>query len=168
MITPAEVRILLPAQKIKTMEYWKQHLPDDFETQGGWIQNWFSNMRRSPIVIDGIEYAAVENYFQSHKSLDPSEHIRISQLAPNISKREGRKLALRPDWEEVKYDVMMTALRAKFSQPYWRKLLLDTGDETIIEWNNWNDRIWGVSITDCLGYNLLGKALMEIREELRH
>ena len=149
------------------MKDWREFLPSDFETRNGWIQNWFSNMVVSPITIDGITYKAVENYFQSQKSLDKDDWIRISDLAPNISKREGRKLQLRPDWEDVKYEVMKTGLRAKFTQPKWKQQLLDTGDEVIIEWNNWNDRIWGVPINDCFGHNLLGKALMELRDELR-
>lgn len=149
------------------MKNWKEYRPDKFPMEGKWVFNWFSNMRVSPIIIGGIEYNSVENYFQAHKSLDIADHQRISKLAPNLSKREGRKLELRPDWEEVKYEVMKTALRVKFSQPGWGILLLSTGDNMIIEWNNWNDKIWGVSIFDNEGENMLGKALMEIREELK-
>jgi len=40
----------------------------------------------------------------------------------------------RPDWERVKADVMLAALRAKFAQhPTLRSLLLGTGDALIVE-----------------------------------
>ena len=150
------------------MENWSKYKPDSFEIVNGWIRNWFSNMVISPMIIDGIVYNSVENYFQSHKSLDRDERIRIASLLPSISKKEGRKLKLREDWEEVKYEVMKTALRVKFNSKYWKDELLSTGDSIIIEWNNWNDKIWGVPINNCIGENLLGKALMEIREELKN
>jgi len=149
------------------MKDWKEYKPDRFEMRNGYVQNWFSNMVVSPIEIDGITYNSVENYFQSHKSLHPDDWRRIAVLAPNKSKREGRKLMLRVDWEDVKYDVMLVGLRVKFALPEWRDKLLATGDETIIEWNNWNDNIWGVPISSCIGYNLLGKALMQVRKEIK-
>jgi len=149
------------------MKNWKEHRPESFDMRNGHVQNWFSNMIIHPIVIDGITYMSTENYFQAQKSLDKEDHLCIANLTPSQSKRAGRKLILRPDWEEVKYSVMKTGLRTKFLHPAWNAVLLATGDEVIIEWNNWNDRIWGVSITDNMGQNLLGKALMEIRDELR-
>lgn len=149
------------------MKDWTKHRPNEFEFMGNWVKNWFSNMVVCPITIDGIEYMSTENYFQAMKSLNREDHIRIAQLAPNKSKQAGRKLRLRSDWEEVKYEVMKTALRAKFALPEWKEQLLNTGDSVIIEWNNWNDKIWGVDIDDNLGKNLLGLALMEIREEIK-
>jgi ribA/ribD-fused uncharacterized protein len=117
--------------------------------------------------IDGIIYNSTENYYQAMKSLDDHERRKIAGMAPNKSKRYARTIQLRPDWEEVKYEVMKKALLAKFSIPEWRDKLLATGDEMIIEWNNWNDKIWGVSIKDYEGQNLLGKCLMEVRDILK-
>ena len=49
--------------------------------------------------------------------------------------------------------------------------LLETGDEGIVEWNNWHDNIWGDCIClkceDIVGTNHLGKLLMRIRTELK-
>lgn len=71
---------------------------------------------------------------------------------------------LRPDWEEVKDDVMYTVCKAKFLQnPGLLKKLLDTGDAELIEGNTWNDQIWGVC--NGSGENRLGKILMRIRDE---
>jgi ribA/ribD-fused uncharacterized protein len=149
------------------MRNWIQYRPDEFGYLGKWVKNWFSNMVVCPITIDGINYNSTENYFQAMKSPSREDHLRIAILAPNKSKHEGRKLQLPPNWDEIKYDVMCKALRVKFNLPGWKEELLATGDSVLIEWNNWNDKIWGVSIVDNLGENLLGLALMEIREELK-
>ena len=62
---------------------------------------------------------------------------------------------------------MKYALNAKFIQPEWKGKLLVTGNEPIIEWNNWGDWIWGVDVRSCNGKNMLGIALMEIRDKLK-
>jgi len=66
---------------------------------------------------------------------------------------------------EVKYDIMKKALRAKFTQHKdLKKILLETGDAELIE-NAPKDYQWGCG-SKGTGLNLLGKALMDIREEL--
>lgn len=149
------------------MENWIRYRPATFEYNGRWIKNWFSNFVPIPIIVDGIHYTSVENYYQAMKSLKEEDHWRIANLTPSQAKREGRKLKIRADWEEVKYRIMKQALIYKVEQnPKFRDQLLATGNEVLIEWNNWGDRIWGVDIKDNLGQNLLGKALMEVREVL--
>lgn len=44
--------------------------------------------------------------------------------------------------------------------------LLATGDQPIIEGNTWGDTFWGVC--KGVGYNNLGKLIMERRAELRN
>lgn len=142
--------------------------PEKFDfSNTGKIKNWFSNFVISPIESEGIIYNSVENYFQAHKTLDIRIRKYIASLTPGGAKSIGRKVKLRADWEQVKYDVMLSGLRLKFKIPNFKEQLLATGYDTIIEWNNWNDKIWGVSIKDNRGQNLLGNALMLIREELR-
>lgn len=146
---------------------WSKYKPAyPFPLVKGWVRNWFSNFAESPITINNITYSSVENYYQAMKSMDINDHKAIAAMSPSKSKMSGRRLALRPDWEDVKQDVMTDALIQKFLIPEWRDKLLLTGDETLIEWNNWNDKIWGVSIKDCKGANLLGQILMQIRTEL--
>jgi N-glycosidase YbiA len=73
---------------------------------------------------------------------------------------------LRADWEAVKDDVMRKAVLRKFERhAALRAVLLDTGDEEIIE-NSPIDPYWGCG-ADGLGLNMLGKILMETRTALR-
>ena len=148
------------------MENYLQYRPKEFQFVAGWVRNWFSNFAESPFELNDIRWRSVENYYQAMKTLDVSIRQRIAYMTPAQAKKAGRNLLIRPDWENIKYDVMITALRAKFSNEDWTKKLLATENEVLIEWNNWNDKIWGVSIKDNLGENKLGKALMKIREEL--
>jgi ribA/ribD-fused uncharacterized protein len=77
-----------------------------------------------------------------------------------------RKRPLRADWEQVKDEVMRQAVRQKFrTHKDIRQLLLDTGDEELIE-NAPGDYYWGCG-ADGSGKNMLGKILMEVRAEMR-
>jgi len=106
----------------------------------GWVNNWFSNMLLVEIEIDGKIYKSTENYYQSQKLLNMKDRLYIADLDPHLSKREIRKYTIREDWDVVKIDVMRKALIAKFNKTEWKQKLLDTGNEPIIEWNNWNDK----------------------------
>jgi hypothetical protein len=72
----------------------------------------------------------------------------------------------RPDWDDVKIDIMRRILRAKASQhEYVRRKLLATGDRELIE-DSWRDSFWGWG-PEKSGLNMLGKLWMEIRKEIR-
>jgi len=128
----------------------------------------FSNFAPYPISIDGREWPTSEHYFQAQKFLDSERRERIRHTpSPMIAARLGRdrKARLRPDWEQVKLDVMRKAVRAKFTQhEAIRRVLLDTGHATIVE-RTTKDRFWGDG-GDGSGKNWLGRILMEVREEL--
>lgn len=72
----------------------------------------------------------------------------------------------RPDWDDVKVDIMRDILRAKVEQhEYVRRKLLATGDRELVE-NSWRDDYWGWG-PNRDGQNMLGKLWMEVRAELR-
>jgi ribA/ribD-fused uncharacterized protein len=126
---------------------------------------FLSNMFTSPIVVDGIEYRSVENFFHAQKCTDPVERKRIASLSPREAKGAGRHVRLRKDWNSIRMQVMETGLEAKFADSFLRKSLLDTGHRPITEENTWGDRFWG-TVNGC-GQNHLGKMLMLIREKIR-
>jgi len=127
---------------------------------------FLSNFYPAQVEFDGYLYPTVEHAFQAAKTLNPEvrEEIRLAET-PSEAKKLGRLLDLRPDWEEVKLDVMHSLLFEKFSIPFLRKRLLETGDRTLVEGNTWGDTYWGVHRTQ--GENHLGRLLMQVREELR-
>ena len=129
----------------------------------------FSNFSDHGVELDGLWYSTVEHFFQAMKfpGHAHAEAIRAA-ASPKLAKQLGnsRKAPLRDDWEEVKIDVMRTAIRKKFlTHSAIAALLLETGDEELIEAAP-NDYFWGCGKTGS-GQNWLGKVLMEVREELR-
>lgn len=115
---------------------------------------------------DGCEYSSVEAAFQAQKTLSIEEKKKFTFLkSPSEAKSLGRRVLLRPDWEQIKDSVMEKFVRQKFSEPVLKDKLLSTGDATLIEGNYWKDYYWGVC--KGVGKNKLGKILMKIREELK-
>ena len=114
-----------------------------------------------------------EHFFMMAKTQDPAERRKIAQApTPGKAKRLGREVTLRADWEPVKLDVMLYALRKKFgNNPDIAKRLLKTGDRALVEGNVWHDNFWGNCFCPkCMrkkGLNHLGRLLMKVREELK-
>ena len=134
---------------------------------------FLSNFAHRPIIIKGKTWVTVEHIFQAAKTLDEDirEQIRLAST-PVIAKQMGRTVQIRSDWEQIKQEVMLKSVRLKFRlHPGLKEKLLSTKDAVLIEGNRWHDNIWG----DCRcsrcrkikGKNLLGKILMQVREEVK-
>lgn len=107
----------------------------------------------------------VEHMFQAAKTFDNAEALAILEAeTPGQAKRMGRKVQLRADWDRVKDSIMLDLLRRKFSIEPLRSRLLNTRDAELIEGNTWGDTYWGVC--NGRGKNMLGKLLMQVRDEL--
>ena len=126
---------------------------------------FLSNFSDSPMEYDGISYQNAEAAFQAQKCVNAADRLSFSRLNPSEAKKLGRRVSLRPDWEDIKVGVMRDVVRAKFSQnPELKKKLLATSGEYLEEGNTWGDRVWGT--VNGSGANLLGQILMELRENL--
>ncbi len=129
----------------------------------------FSNFSRHPIFLAGRKWPTSEHYFQAQKfqGTEHEEKVRLCKTpsqAANMGR--SRKLPLRRDWEGVKDQVMLDAVRAKFTQhDDLRAILLGTGDAKLVEHTD-KDSYWGDG-GDGSGKNRLGQLLMRLREELR-
>jgi ribA/ribD-fused uncharacterized protein len=135
---------------------------------------WASNFAPATVVEGGLTFPTVEHAYQAAKTLDPAERARVqAAYAPARAKGLGASLTLRPDWEQVKRDVMLGLLRQKFAASPARELLREL-EGPIVEWNYWHDTIWGVCDGACesgphprQGTNWLGLLLELLRAELR-
>lgn len=136
-----------------------------FKRKFAWLSNfhWYR--------VNGRYETTVEHQFQAAKTTDFwAINDILHAETPSKAKRAGRKCALRSDWEQIKDKVMLTCLRRKFRPgTSLAKLLVGTGDQTLVEGNHWHDNYWG----SCMcrkcgnkGQNKLGLALMQVREEL--
>lgn len=135
---------------------------------------FLSNFYESEIEFEGIVYPTNEHFFQAMKTLDIDERRAIANaLTPGKAKRMGRKVTLRSDWEEVKEEVMFLGLCLKFADDQLADWLLETGDEELVEGNDWSDNFWGVchckkcQAQGIQGQNRLGHLLMKVREMIK-
>lgn len=133
--------------------------------------DFLSNFYPCKITFEGMTYLNSEAAFQAAKTLDMDERLKFTNLNPSEAKKRGRRVELRPDWEEVKETIILEILRDKFgphNQVMMHRLLM-TKDEELIEGNCWHDNYWGsCSCSKCKdkGKNRLGILLMQVREEM--
>lgn len=134
--------------------------------------SFLSNFANSNFIFDNREWKTVEHAFQAMKTLNLNEQEAIRKLeTPGQSKRAGRKVTLRSDWEQVKVSIMEELVTEKFKQSkFFKSKLLATGDAHLEEGNNWHDCEWGVC--NCpshqgVGKNKLGTILMRVRNKLK-
>ena len=139
----------------------------------------FSNFSPHPITVANKVWASTEHFYQSQKFhgvshrdavavVEAIEAASCSEEAAAIGRRTERLRPelVRPDWADVKVEVMLTALREKFSTHVGpRDLLLSTGDSMLTE-SSPHDFFWGRGFNG-QGANMLGKLLMRVRSELR-
>lgn len=137
---------------------------------GHWA--FLSNFYWSEIEFEGITYPTNEHFFQAMKTLDIDERRAIANCrTPGQAKRMGRRVALRPDWEDVKESVMLEGLCLKFADEQLADWLLETGNEELVEGTTWHDNEWGnCSCLKCAhieGKNKLGRLLMIVRDMIK-
>ena len=135
---------------------------------------FLSNFYEAPVTYNGLTYLNSEAAFHAQKTLDPIQKMAFTKCDPSQAKRNGRRVSLRKDWEDIKEDIMYEICKAKFSQnKELRTKLLATGNEYLEEGTTgWHDNYWGncscEKCKDIEGLNALGKILMRVREELRN
>ena len=132
---------------------------DDYE--------FLSNFYPCKITIAGYTFPSVENAYQAMKCANLSDYGQFVNIGPAEAKKLGRKVQLRSDWEQIKYNVMRQLLDLKFQDKVLLKMLQDTAPESIIEGNYWHDNYWGMCQCDkCkskIKYNHLGELLQRKR-----
>lgn len=137
----------------------------DFHQEG---YEFLSNFYEAEVTYQGLTYGSNEAAFQAQKCLDDESKALFTQYSPGKSKGVGRRVPLRPDWEEVKTALMKEIVLAKFTQhPELAARLLATEDKVLVEGNSWGDTCWGVDLRTGQGENRLGRILMEVRTALR-
>jgi ribA/ribD-fused uncharacterized protein len=134
---------------------------------------FLSDFYQSPIELWGFVFPTAEHAFQAAKTDDSNARQRIAVAAlPAEAKALGRRVELKPGWDEMRTRVMARVLTAKFAQhPELMADLDATGNAELIEGNTWCDQFWGsctcrrhVSVP---GQNWLGRLLMDLRSGCR-
>lgn len=139
----------------------------------------FSQWWLSSFVVNEVTYESAEHWMMAKKAelFGDEKQLKniISDPNPANAKKYGRKVKDFDPliWEEKAYQIVVEGNLHKFSQnAELGKFLLSTRDKVIVEASPF-DSIWGIGTDKHLvdpkewkGTNLLGFALMEVREEL--
>lgn len=142
---------------------------DEFRGDYHFLSNFFG----CPFEYKGLQYQNAEAAFQAQKCATDDERIKYTTVKnPVVAKRMGKKEPNFPsDWDLKSPEIMREILKTKFSVPELKEKLAATGDAVLIEGNHWHDNRWGrCSCEKCKNkesQNLLGKILMEIRDEIK-
>ena len=144
----------------------------------------FSNWYPAQFEYAGQQFANSEQFMMYHKVLMFHKHDLARQIMETADPARCKRIARQkfPEfdpivWENTCRTIVKRGVRAKFSQNKdILQKLVSTGNELLAECSPF-DKKWGVGIdimdpdrTDISkwkGENLLGRVLMEVREELR-
>jgi ribA/ribD-fused uncharacterized protein len=130
---------------------------------------YLSNLYPAPVIFEGRSFRCSEEAYQFGKpnKKEVAEWL-VSAPKPHLCAMAAHGLLvfdIVEDWNIKKVDRMKRVLLAKFDQnPTLAGYLLSTGSKILIEESK-TDAFWGIGKKGN-GQNMLGKLLMEIREEI--
>ena len=159
--------------------FWGHTPPADGSINQSCFSQWFAR----PFVIDRIRYATAEHWMMAEKARCFNDTATLTRILastdPKEAKRWGRRVTPYLDevWAEHRYRAVVAGNYEKFRQhDDLRTYLMGTEDRVLVEASPY-DRIWGIGLSKndpraqqpqtWAGQNLLGFALMEVRERLR-
>ena len=174
-----KIKEIVRSRPDTTVIYFWGHTPNTKKITKACFSQWYDCY----FEIDGIRYHTTEQYMMAVKArlFDDEETLReiMESSHPHDYKELGRKVrGFLPElWDAKKYDIVVVGNKAKISQNAdIRDFLLSTGDAVLAEASPY-DKIWGIgldretalkgSVEQWQGENLLGRALMEVRDWLR-
>ena len=152
------------------------HNPDE---ENGYLSNWYL----SEFKVDSIQFSSMEQYMMYKKAIVFNDTKIAKEIleTTDVSKIKalGRQVSNYNDtyWNGVRQIIIYKGLLEKFSRNEdLKKRLLNTGNDILAECAV-QDKIWGIGLSmkdvnrwdmeKWRGENLLGFALMLVREELR-
>lgn len=158
--------------------FWGHTVPDGKLTAACLSQWYYCYFQ-----VDGVQYHTTEQYMMAGKARLFGDSKVLAEIMeannPHDYKKLGRQISgfEQTAWNNNKYDIVVEGNKAKFSQnDDIKEFLLATGDAILAEASPY-DKIWGIGldsehakelgVDNWRGQNLLGCALMEVRDWLR-
>ena len=146
-------------------------------------QSCFSQWYPSPFEQNGKQFATAEHYMMYYKAMLFGDQTAAEQIltanSPSQVKAIGRQVKNFDQqlWLKHRFDIVVRANKAKFnSDPALKAFLLNTEQQILVEASP-VDNIWGVGLAqddpaiqmpqNWRGDNLLGYALMQVRQQLQ-
>ncbi|EAC4527448.1 NADAR family protein [Listeria monocytogenes] len=167
-------------EKLKYIFFWGHQPAEDGKISKSCFSQWWI----CSFKVDGVEYNCAEQFMMAEKAkLFNDMEMREKILAakhPKQAKDFGRLIrGFQEDiWLKNRFNIVMRANQAKFSQnEELKKFLMQTKNRILVEASP-VDKIWGIGMAAdnknvenplyWKGLNLLGFALMAVRDELEN
>lgn len=163
---------------IEFLYFWGHTPPQNDGVDNSCLSQWFP----APFTIDGIAYPTAEHWMMASKAMLFGDFAALAEIraaeTPQDAKAWGRKVCDFDEarWVEHRVRLVTEGNWAKFIQNHHlRQYLLGTSAKVLVEASP-NDSIWGIGLSaddarktspdQWPGLNLLGFALMEVRERI--
>ena len=167
------------AAESKFLFFWG-HQPNE---DGSISKTCFSQWWLSSFEVDNVTYKTAEHWMMAKKAELFKDHAVLEKILQAKSPAEAKKLGRHVMnyhenlWLAARFEIVKEGNNHKFSQnPELKTFLLNTKNRVLVEASP-VDAIWGIGMAgdhkDVMnpekwrGLNLLGFALMEVRDELR-
>jgi len=158
--------------------FWGHTPKQEGITDKSCLSQWFPQ----PFKVDNVLYATTEHWMMAGKAKLFNDADALSKILatekPGAAKTIGREVKNFNDtvWKQHAYNIVVEGNYHKFSQnDSLKSFLLTTGNKIIVEASP-RDCIWGIGLSQnsenamnpftWRGTNLLGFALMEVRDQL--
>jgi ribA/ribD-fused uncharacterized protein len=165
--------------KPKYLLFWGHQPPAGGGVGSGCLSQWWP----AAFTVDGVSYLSAEHYMMAAKARLFGDEETAGQILaaphPGAAKALGRQVRDFDDqrWTEHRFEAVVAGNMAKFGQhPPLRDFLVGTGSRVLVEASP-VDLVWGIGLAAdderagspdrWPGLNLLGFALMEVRQRLR-
>lgn len=175
----ALVQAAAAGEKYRYFFFWGHRKSPDGVVTKSCLSQWYD----SPFKIANEVFPTAEHYMMVRKARlfgdEASAAAILRAPTPNIAKSLGRRVQGFTDelWHAHREDIVFTGNLAKFSQhPPFKHFLLETGNTILVEASP-VDSIWGIGLAQdsesaehpaaWRGLNLLGFALMKVRDQLQ-
>jgi ribA/ribD-fused uncharacterized protein len=166
-------------EKLKYLFFWGHTPHKDGVITSSCLSQWWA----CDFENEGIQFKSTEHWMMYHKALLFNDSIIADQIlkcrTPGEAKALGRKVSNFDEdiWNSHRMKIVIEGNRLKFSQNEKLKtFLLNTKQRVIVEASP-VDEIWGIGLSKdsndidnpntWRGLNLLGFALMEVRDLLK-
>ena len=175
----ALTRLVAKATRTKYLFFWghRPRVPDRIDHSC--LSNWFP----AKFTVDGVEYPTTEHFMMAEKARLFGDSVIcdkiVSAETPGAAKSLGRRVANFDEatWVEKRFEIAVRGNEAKFSQNEPMRDFLIASRSKVLAEASPNDQIWGIGMDSSddrakkpnmwNGLNLLGFALMEVRERFK-
>lgn len=136
-----------------------------------------SNFAKTPLVVNGVTFACVEQLYHYVRLNDASEREAYLKLIPNMglkmkAKAFKKRGLEREDWPSIAVDVMRFCLNHKYEQSETFRMELERSrGKYIIEDESGRRKkpdswgaIYDAETDEYFGKNIMGRLLMELRD----